>query len=83
MGCLIKEIGEMSRKSLDEFARARGQTNAANLLGMSQGSLNKALQVGRDIFVTEHADGSFTAEELRPFPVQSAKRSRRRMLPIS
>jgi len=70
----------MSRKSLDEFARARGQTNAANLLGMSQGSLNKALQVGRDIFVT---DGSFTAEELRPFPVQSAKRSRRRMLPIS
>jgi hypothetical protein len=73
----------MSRKSLDEFARAHGQTNAANLLGMTQGSLNKALQVGRDIFVTEHADGSFTAEELRPFPVQSAKRSRRRMLPIS
>ena len=73
----------MSRKSLDEFARARGQTNAANLLGMSQGSLNKALQAGRDVFVTEHADGSFTAEELRPFPVQSAKRSRRRMLPIS
>jgi len=81
MACLTMEIGAMSRKSLEEFARARGQTNAANLLGMSQGSLNKALQVGRDVFVTEHADGSYTAEELRPFPVQSAKRTRRR-LPI-
>ncbi|MNY76646.1 Cro [compost metagenome] len=69
----------MSQKSLQEFARERGQTSAAGLLGMSQGSLNKALQVGRDVFVTEHRDGSFTAEERRPFPVQSAKRSRRRM----
>jgi hypothetical protein len=78
----MMETGAMSRKSLEEFASTRGQTNAANLLGMSQGSLNKALQVGRDVFVTEHADGSFSAEELRPFPVQSAKRTRRRMLPI-
>ncbi|MCY1449749.1 Cro [compost metagenome] len=65
----------MSRKSLQEFARAHGQTNAASLLGMRQGSLNKALQVGRDVFVTQHADGTYTAEEVRPFPVQSAKRS--------
>ncbi|MFJ7312546.1 Cro/CI family transcriptional regulator [Pseudomonas sp. NPDC098747] len=65
----------MSRTSLREFARVYGQTKAATLLGMGQGSLNKALRVGREVFVTQHADGSFTAEELRPFPVQSAKRS--------
>jgi hypothetical protein len=76
------EVGAMSRKSLQEFAQVRGQTNAAGLLGMSQGALNKALQAGRDVFVTEHRDGSFTAEERRPFPVLSAKRTRRRMQPI-
>jgi hypothetical protein len=67
--------------TLSQFATEKGQTKAGNLLGMTQSSINKALQVGREVFVTEHADGSYTAEELRPFPVQSAKRTRRR-LPI-
>ena len=73
----------MRQITLSQFATEKGQTKAGNLLGMTQSSVNKALQAGRDVFVTEHADGSFTAEELRPFPVQSAKRSRRRMLPLS
>lgn len=60
----------MSRITLKEFAVEKGQTKAASLLGMSQGALNKALRVGRDIFVTERADGSFVAEEVRPFPSQ-------------
>ncbi|MFP3678495.1 Cro/CI family transcriptional regulator [Pseudomonas sp. SIMBA_041] len=71
----------MRQLTLSQFATEKGQTKAGNLLGMTQSSINKALQVGREVFVTEHADGSYTAEELRPFPVQSAKRTRRR-LPI-
>ncbi|MBF6039450.1 hypothetical protein H8F22_11260 [Pseudomonas sp. P154a] len=72
----------MRQLTLSQFATEKGQTKAGNLLGMTQSSINKALQAGREVFVMEHADGSYTAEELRPFPVQSAKRTRRRMLPI-
>jgi len=61
----------MSRITLSEFALNKGQTKAAQLLGMSQGALNKALRVGRDIYVTESSDGAFVAEEVRPFPSQS------------
>jgi len=60
----------MSRITLKKFALDKGQTRAAALLGMSQGALNKALRVGRDIFVTELENGSFVAEEVRPFPSQ-------------
>ena len=64
----------MSRTTLQEFARLHGQTRAASLLGLSQGSLNKALRVGRDIYVTDVESGVFTAEELRPFPSQNQAR---------
>lgn len=60
----------MGRKPLKEFAASHGQTKAAELLGMAQGSLNKALRVGRNIYVIENADGTFSAEEIRPFPSQ-------------
>ncbi|ROM60895.1 Cro/CI family transcriptional regulator [Pseudomonas rhodesiae] len=60
----------MCRITLKQFAMEKGQTRAAALLRMSQGALNKALRVGRDIFVTELEDGSFVAEEVRPFPSQ-------------
>jgi hypothetical protein len=65
----------MSRITLTEFAADMGQTKAATLLGMTQGALNKALRVGRDIYVTARQDGSFSAEEVRPFP--SHQQSRR------
>lgn len=60
----------MRRITLTQFAAEKGQTKAASLLGLSQGALNKALRVGRHIYVTEHTDGSFAAEEIRPFPCQ-------------
>jgi len=60
----------MCRITLKQFAMEKGQARAAALLRMSQGALNKALRVGRDIFVTELEDGSFVAEEVRPFPSQ-------------
>lgn len=61
----------MSRVHIKDFARERGQTKAAEMLGLTQGALNKALRVGRDIYVTETADGSVVAEEVRPFPSQA------------
>lgn len=63
----------MRRIPLHEFATEKGQVQAAALLGMSQGALSKALRVGRAVFVTEHPDGTFTAQELRAFPAQNPK----------
>ena len=61
----------MRRITLSEFAVEHGQTKAAKLLGLTQGALNKALNVGRDIYFTEHDDCSFSAEEIRPVPSQA------------
>ncbi len=63
----------MRRIPLNEFATEKGQVQAATVLGMSQGALSKALRVGRLVYVTEHDDGTFTAEEVRPFPSQQNK----------
>ncbi|MBP5100621.1 Cro/CI family transcriptional regulator [Pseudomonas protegens] len=61
----------MSRVHIKQFAAQRGQSEAAALLGMTQGALSKAIRVGRDVYVTQNEDGSFSAEEVRPFPSQS------------
>lgn len=61
----------MRRMTLTEFANQKGQTKAASLLGMAQSALNKAIHSGRDIRVTKQKDGTFTAEEVRPFPSRS------------
>lgn len=63
----------MSRIPIQEFVNEHGQTKASKILGLSQGSLNKALRVGRRISVIKHDDGTFTAEELRPFPSQAKR----------
>lgn len=58
----------MSRISLAEFAAKHGQQRSAEMLGVTQGALSKALRVGRNVFVIEMPDGSYAAEEVRPFP---------------
>lgn len=63
----------MTRIPIKQFAQERGQAEAAQLLGMTQGGLSKAIRVGRDIYVTKEKDGRFTAEEVRPFPSQPSK----------
>ncbi len=64
----------MRRIPLNDFiTEKKGQVPVAELLGMSQGALSKALRVGRSIYVTEHDDGTLTAEEVRPFPSQPTK----------
>ena len=57
----------VARISLAEFAKGR-QHIAERELGVQQGAISKALRVGREIFVTRHADGTVTATEVRPFP---------------
>lgn len=61
----------MNRVHIKEFANQLGQTEAAILLGMTQGGLSKAIRVGRDVYVTKQEDGTYTAEEVRPFPSQN------------
>ncbi|SUD78182.1 Cro/CI family transcriptional regulator [Pseudomonas putida] len=65
----------MGRETLKDFAFKLGQTKAAALLGMTQGSLNKALRTGRHVYVSESPDGTYSAEEIRPFPFRSAPKT--------
>lgn len=66
----------MSTLHLRDFAKDRGQPEAALLLGLTQGALSKAIRVGRNIIVTLEDDGSFSAEERRPFPARSDSKTK-------
>lgn len=61
----------MERIPLAEFCEAHGQTAAAKKLNITQGALSKALRIGRKVDVIENDDGTFSAEEVKPFPSQS------------
>ncbi len=60
----------MKTTTLTKFAAELGQTDAAKALGVTQGSLSKALRVGRHVYVICHESGTCEAVELRPFPTQ-------------
>lgn len=66
-----QEDSIVRRISLAEFAAEKGQTKAAELLGLYQSALSKAIKSGRDIQVIENEDGSFVAEETRKFPASA------------
>ncbi|WP_082450707.1 Cro/CI family transcriptional regulator [Pseudomonas sp. NBRC 111135] len=61
----------MRQLTIQEFVSLKGQTEAARSLGLSQGSLSKAIRANRKIIVHCHDGGSFSAEESRPFPSRS------------
>ncbi|MCU7218042.1 Cro/CI family transcriptional regulator [Pseudomonas sp. VE 196-7] len=61
----------MRRIPLADFAAEKGQTKAAELLGLYQSALSKAIKSGRDIQVIESDDGTYAAEETRKFPAHS------------
>lgn len=63
----------MKKTTLSEFVGLRGQAAVAKALGVSAPAIAKALIAERAIYVTEHDDGTFAAEELRPFPSQNPK----------
>lgn len=66
----------MSNLHLKDFAKERGQPEAALLLGVTQGALSKAIRIGRNIVVTREADGTFTAEERRAFPARIERKNK-------
>ncbi|MBI6948767.1 hypothetical protein JET70_17775 [Pseudomonas koreensis] len=59
----------MARIPLADFASGQHST-IAQRLGMTQGSLSKAIRDGRAIFVTETAAGELLAVEEKAFPGQ-------------
>lgn len=64
----------MKRIPLAEYA-AKRHAGTAEKLGMSQGSLSKAIREGRSIFVIISDDGKLSALEEKPFPGQRRRSS--------
>ncbi|MDX7986000.1 hypothetical protein FE392_01430 [Xenorhabdus sp. 12] len=60
----------MEKISLSEYVRLHGQAKTARLVGVHQTAISKALRSGRKIFLIYQEDGSYKAEECRPFPSQ-------------
>ncbi|WP_306345969.1 Cro/CI family transcriptional regulator [Pseudomonas veronii] len=62
----------MNETPLDKFVADKGQSEAARLLRVTAPAIYKALSAKRDIRVLELPDGTFKANELRPFPSQKS-----------
>lgn len=58
----------MKRLPLSIFVSQKGQEKAAEMFGVRQSAISKALSSGRNITVIISDDGSVEAEELKPFP---------------
>ncbi|BCQ40927.1 hypothetical protein ERHA54_35300 [Erwinia rhapontici] len=56
--------------TLKEYAEQVGQSKAAEVLGMRQSAISKAIRTGRNVYVAIMSDGSVSAEETKPFPGQ-------------
>lgn len=63
----------MNKTPLSEFVERFGQRGAAAKLRLTQAGVRKALQHKREIYVTENKDGTFSAEEIKPFPSTEIK----------
>lgn len=60
----------MNQIHLPELVIKIGQAAVAEAFGISPAAIHKAVRSGRQIIVTIHDDGSYTAQEFRPFPSQ-------------
>lgn len=56
--------------TLKEFTERVGQTKAAQMLGMRQSAISKAISAGRNIYVQILSNGSVLAEETKQFPAK-------------
>lgn len=63
----------MQRTPLKEFVTRVGQIKAAAALGLTQGGISKALRADREVYVIDLGDGSYKAEEIKPFPGQAQR----------
>ncbi|HIH5821227.1 TPA: Cro/CI family transcriptional regulator [Proteus mirabilis] len=57
----------MERVPLTKFATELGQHKTAELLGVRQSAISKAILKKRNIFVIRKQDGTVEAEEVKPF----------------
>ncbi|KMJ46327.1 Cro/CI family transcriptional regulator [Xenorhabdus khoisanae] len=60
----------MEKIPLSEYVKLNGQAKTALLVGVHQTAISKALRSGRKIFLIRQEDGTYKAEECRPFPSQ-------------
>lgn len=60
----------MKSISLKDLVAAKGQAEVARLFGVTAPAIKKALSSDRDIRCVPKADGTYEAEEVRPFPSQ-------------
>ncbi|HGJ5865516.1 hypothetical protein CBG25_12390 [Arsenophonus sp. ENCA] len=58
----------MLKIPLSDYLKENSQEKAANLIGVHQTAISKAIRTGRKIFLIPNKDGRFTAEEHKPFP---------------
>ena len=58
----------MDKVTLADYVKENGQAKAADIIGVHQTAISKAVRVGRKIFITTLPDGQVVAEEHRPFP---------------
>jgi len=72
IGLIYMRGATMNETSLDKFVTDKGQSEAARLLRVTAPAIHKALTAKRDIRVLQLPDGSFQAQELRPFPSQKS-----------
>ncbi|WP_100633097.1 Cro/CI family transcriptional regulator [Pseudomonas qingdaonensis] len=58
----------MEELSLGDLVQKMGQAKVARSLGVKPASIAKALRTRRNIIVKVAEDGSYAAQETRPFP---------------
>ncbi|EJD6506555.1 hypothetical protein EX227_15395 [Providencia rettgeri] len=58
----------MKRIPLTAFATEIGQNKAAEMLGVRQSAISKAILKKRNIYVIQKSDGTIEAEEIKSFP---------------
>lgn len=63
----------MIKIPLSQFVEKFGQYAAAEKLGVTQPAVAKALKCEREIYVFEKEDGTFFANEIKPFPSTTQK----------
>lgn len=60
----------MKQIPLTELVATKGQAFAAKSLRVSPAAISKAISAERNISVICNEDGTFEAQELKPFPAQ-------------
>lgn len=72
----------MNQIPLSELAAKIGQAAVAEAFGITPAAVHKAIRLRRQIIVSVHEDGSYTAQELRPFPSHKAPEISHPLAPV-